>query len=209
MWCGPAGRRPGWRLPPPWPQPPGRTGLRSHAAARRWAQVKEGLGQVVLLHGEAGIGKSRLAQVLKEYVASDAHSRIECRSSPYYQHTAWYPITDLCERAWQLARDDTPEARLAKVEQALRPYRLNLAEAVPLFATLLALPLRRSAMPLTLSPQRQRQKTLETILAMVLSRPSASPSSSSWKTYTGLTPRRWSCSGSWSSRRRPCACCCC
>ena len=93
-----SGRRPGWRLPPPWPQPPGRTGLRSHAAAGRWAQVKEGLGQVVLLHGEAGIGKSRLTQVLKEYVASDAHSRIECRSSPYYQHTAWYPITDLCER---------------------------------------------------------------------------------------------------------------
>ena len=142
----------------------------------RWAQVKEGLGQVVLLHGEAGIGKSRLAQVLKEYVASDAHSRIECRSSPYYQHTAWYPITDLCERAWQLARDDTPEARLAKVEQALRPYRLNLAEAVPLFATLLALPLpaERYA-PLTLSPQRQRQKTLETILAMVLEQAERQP----------------------------------
>ena len=80
----------------------------------RWAQVKEGLGQVVLLHGEAGIGKSRLVQVLKEHVAGDAHTRIECRSSPYYQHTAWYPITDLCERAWQLARDDTPEARLGE-----------------------------------------------------------------------------------------------
>jgi class 3 adenylate cyclase/predicted ATPase len=142
----------------------------------RWAQVKEGLGQVVLLHGEAGIGKSRLVQVLKEQVAGDAHTRIECRSSPYYQHTALYPITDLCERAWQLARDDTPEARLAKVEQALRPYRLTLAETVPLFTTLLALPLPADRYaPLNLSPQRQRQKTLETILAMVLEQAERQP----------------------------------
>ena len=142
----------------------------------RWAQVKEGLGQVVLLHGEAGIGKSRLAQVLKEHVAGDAHTRIECRSSPYYQHTAWYPITDLCERAWQLARDDTPETRLGKVEQALRLYRLNLAETVPLFATLLALSLPADRYPpLTLSPQRQRQKTLETIQAMVLDQAERQP----------------------------------
>jgi class 3 adenylate cyclase/predicted ATPase len=143
----------------------------------RWAQVKEGLGQVVLLHGEAGIGKSRLVQVLKEHVVGDAHTRIECRSSPYYQHTAWYPITDLCERAWQLARDDTPEVKLGKVEQALRPYRFTLAEAVPLFATLLALPLPADRYaPLTLSPQRQRQKTLETILAMVLEQAEHQPS---------------------------------
>ena len=142
----------------------------------RWAQVKEGLGQVVLLHGEAGIGKSRLVQVLKEHVASDPHTRIECRSSPYYQHTAWYPITDLYECAWQLARDDTPEIKLAKVEQALRPYRLPLAEAVPLFATLLALPLPADRYaPLTLSPQRQRQQTLETILAMVLGQAECQP----------------------------------
>ena len=142
----------------------------------RWAQVKEGLGQVVLLHGEAGIGKSRLVQVLKEHVAGDAHTRVDCRSSPYYQHTAWYPITDLYERAWQLARDDTPETRLGKVEQALRLYRLNLAETVPLFATLLALPLPADRYPpLTLSPLRQRQKTLETILAMVLEQAERQP----------------------------------
>jgi class 3 adenylate cyclase/predicted ATPase len=142
----------------------------------RWAQIKEGLGQVVLLHGEADIGKSRLVQVLKEHVAADTHTRLECRSSPYYQNTALYPITDLCERAWQLARDDTPEARLGKVEQALRPYRLHLTEAVPLFATILSLPLPVDRYPpLTLAPQRQRQKTLETLLAMVLEQAEPQP----------------------------------
>jgi class 3 adenylate cyclase len=64
----------------------------------RWAQVKEGQGQVVVLSGEAGIGKSRLVQMLKECVAGEAHTLLECRSSPYYQNTALYPLTDLFQR---------------------------------------------------------------------------------------------------------------
>jgi class 3 adenylate cyclase len=61
----------------------------------RWERVKEGLGQVVLLSGEAGIGKSRLAQVLKERIAGEVHLRWECRGSPYYQNSALYPVIDL------------------------------------------------------------------------------------------------------------------
>ena len=61
----------------------------------RWEQVKAGDGHVVLLSGEGGIGKSRLVQVLKDHVASESHVRWECRSVPYYQHTALYPLTDL------------------------------------------------------------------------------------------------------------------
>ena len=61
----------------------------------RWQQVKDGQGQVVLLSGEAGIGKSRLVQVLKEHVRDGQHTILECRSSPYYQNTALYPITDM------------------------------------------------------------------------------------------------------------------
>jgi class 3 adenylate cyclase/predicted ATPase len=135
----------------------------------RWAQAREGLGQVVVLSGEAGIGKSRLLQVLKDYMAHDAHTQLECRSSPYYQHTALYPVTELWERVWAFTRDDTPPAKLAKMAQALSQYRLELAEAVPLLAPLFALPLPDDCYaPLTLSPQRQRQKTLATLLTMVV-----------------------------------------
>jgi class 3 adenylate cyclase len=64
----------------------------------RWRWVKEGQGQVVLLSGEAGIGKSRLVQVLKDHVTSEPHTRLECRSLPHYQNSALYPIIDLFHR---------------------------------------------------------------------------------------------------------------
>jgi class 3 adenylate cyclase/predicted ATPase len=135
----------------------------------RWNQVKEGQGQVILLSGEGGIGKSRLVQVLKDHIASAPHTRWECRSSPYYQNTALYPITDFFQRALQWQQDETPEAKLAKLEQVLRQYRLPLEEAMHLFAPLLSLPIPEDRYPpLHLSPQRQRQKTLETAVAILL-----------------------------------------
>src|SRR5262249_17939764 len=63
-----------------------------------WTRVTEGIKQVVILGGEAGIGKSRLVQVLKEHVAGEDHPWLECQGSPYYQHTTLYPLTDLLTR---------------------------------------------------------------------------------------------------------------
>jgi class 3 adenylate cyclase len=85
----------------------------------RWAQVKEGHGQVVWLSGEAGIGKSRLVQVLKDHVAHEPHLRWECRCSPYYQNSAFYPLIDLFQRVLRLTRDDAPDDKLHKLEEAL------------------------------------------------------------------------------------------
>jgi class 3 adenylate cyclase/tetratricopeptide (TPR) repeat protein len=142
----------------------------------RWQQAKDGQGQVVLLTGEAGIGKSRLLQVMKDHVAGEAHTLFECRSSPYYQNTAWYPITDMLLRALNWNQDDTPEAKLDKLEQTLHEYRLELDEAMPLFANLLSLPLPEDCYPpLNISPQQQRQKTLETIMAMLLQQAEQQP----------------------------------
>jgi class 3 adenylate cyclase/predicted ATPase len=135
----------------------------------RWDRVKDGQGQVILLSGEAGIGKSRLVQVLKDHLANEPHTRWECRSFSYYQNSALYPITDLLQRTWQLREEHTPEQRLEKLEQALRQYRLPLEESIPLLAPLLSLTIPEDRYPpLHWSPQRQRQKILESILAMLL-----------------------------------------
>src|SRR5207249_7627753 len=73
---------------------------------RRWTQAKEGAGQVVLLSGEAGIGKSRLVQALKEQVLAEGATRIEFRCSPYHQNSALYPIIDHLQRLLQFVRED-------------------------------------------------------------------------------------------------------
>jgi class 3 adenylate cyclase/predicted ATPase len=135
----------------------------------RWEQVKAGHGHVILLTGDPGIGKSRLVQMLKDRVTQEPHVRWECRSVPYYQNTALYPLTDLFQRTLQWQQHETPDEKLGKLEQTLSQYRLPLHESVPLFAPLLSLSLpEHHYPPLNLSPQRQRQKTLETISAILL-----------------------------------------
>src|SRR5882762_8130916 len=135
----------------------------------RWAQVKEGVGQVVLLSGEAGIGKSRLVQVLKEHVAAEPQTWLTpCQCSPYHQNTALYPLIDLLERvALRFEREESPQQKLRKLEGFLVQYGLPLAEAVPLFAALLSLPLPADYAPLAVSPERQKQRTLQTFLAIL------------------------------------------
>ena len=103
----------------------------------RWAQVQAGRGHIVVLSGEAGIGKSRLVQVVKDEIIGAATLRIEYRCSPYHQHSALYPVIAHLERVLALRQDDTPEDKLRKLEEALRPYPLPLAEVVPLLAALL------------------------------------------------------------------------
>jgi predicted ATPase len=127
------------------------------------------LGKSWVLSGEAGIGKSRLIKVLKDHIADEPHTKLECRSSPYFTNSALYPIIDMVQRTLRFQVDDTPETRLEKLVHNLSQYRLPLEETVPLFASLLSLPVPEDQYPpLTLSPQRQRQKTLEAIVAITL-----------------------------------------
>ncbi len=130
----------------------------------RWERACEGHGQVVLLTGEPGIGKSRLVQILKERVAEAPHRRLEARCSPYYEHTPLYPIIDLLPRVFDWSRDDSPDEKFAKLEQRLDETGVGLTEIVPLLASLLSLPASdRYPLP-PMSPQRQKQKTLEAVL---------------------------------------------
>src|SRR5712664_624615 len=136
----------------------------------RWAQVKEGVGQVVLLSGEAGIGKSRLVQVLQEHVATEPQVWLTpCQCSPYYQNTALYPLIDLLERvALRFEREESPQQKLSKLEGFVVQYGLPLVETVPLLAALLSLPLTADYALLALAPAQQKQQTLQALLTVLL-----------------------------------------
>jgi predicted ATPase len=133
----------------------------------RWEQAKAGEGQVVLLSGEPGIGKSRLVQTLKEQVVAEGATRIEFRCSPYHQNSAFYPVIEFLQRRLQFNRGDSPEERVQKLEQALAHSRLDLKEAVPLFASLLSLPASRYTLP-AFSPQKQKEKTHAALVAWLV-----------------------------------------
>jgi class 3 adenylate cyclase/predicted ATPase len=136
---------------------------------RRWEQSKAGLGQVVLISGEAGIGKSSLVETLRAQVRREGLTRVAVRCSPYHTNSALYPVIEHVQRVCQVQRDDTPAVKLDKLERTLRTSRLPLEEVVPLFAALLSVPLpeeRYAALRLT--PQQQKQQTYDALVAWML-----------------------------------------
>jgi class 3 adenylate cyclase/predicted ATPase len=134
---------------------------------RRWRQAKSGEGCVVLLAGEPGIGKSRLAQTLIVLLAGEPHTRLRTFCSPHHQDHALYPNITQLERAAGFRRDDTAEQRLDKLEALLAPATNNLVEAVPLLAALLSIPSGGRYPPLDLAPQNQKERTLRALVAQV------------------------------------------
>src|SRR5712692_4392435 len=148
---------------------------------RRWAQAKDGAGQVVLLSGEPGIGKSRLVQTLKEQASIEGTTRIEFRCSPYHQNSALYPLIDHLQRLLQFAREDVPATKLEKLQHMLSHYHFPQADTVPLWAALLSLPHPEGAPPIMLSPQKQKQKTQEALVAWIVEEADKAPVYCAWE----------------------------
>jgi class 3 adenylate cyclase len=134
---------------------------------RRWKQAKGGEGCVVLISGEPGIGKSRIAQSVAERISAEPHARLRYFCSPHHQDSALYPSITQLERAAGFRREDTPEQRLAKLEAVLSQGTNDLSEAVPLLAELLSIPTGDRYPPLNLTPQKRKEKTLHAQLAQV------------------------------------------
>ena len=133
---------------------------------RRWSKVKAGEGEVVLLSGEPGIGKSRLTAALMEHVSGEPHTRLRYFCSPQHTDSALHPIIGQMERAAGFTHDDTPQAKLDKLDALLVKSYTSRQDAT-LFAEMLSLPNDGRYPRLELTPQQRRQKTLEALTHQV------------------------------------------
>jgi class 3 adenylate cyclase len=131
---------------------------------RRWRQAADREGQVVLLSGEPGIGKSRLVRELRGRLEGEPHLPLTYQCSPYHTSSPLHPVVEQLERAAGFERADPPEAKLDKLVALLKLGTKRLDGAVPLVAALLGVPTSdRYALP-ELTPQRQKQMTLEALV---------------------------------------------
>ncbi len=151
-------------------------GRRSEFAmlTERWEQAKDGEGQVVLLSGEPGIGKSRIAKALRDELASMPHTRLSYQCSPYYTNSAFYPIITQFERAAGFASDDTGDQKLDKMETTLSAGTGAVANAAPVIANMLSLPVERYP-PLDLAPQQLKEMTYTALVDQVVGLAASAP----------------------------------
>jgi class 3 adenylate cyclase/predicted ATPase len=130
----------------------------------RWQRACDGEGQVTLLSGEAGIGKSRIVAAFRERLSAQAHTWLRYQCSPYHTNSALYPVIEQLAFAARIQPSDDPGRKLDKLEKILALSGLPTAATVPLIAPLLSIPLDERYAPLNVSPQRRKQLTLETLV---------------------------------------------
>jgi len=149
---------------------------------RAWQQSQAGVGQVVMISGEAGIGKSRLVDALSAELGAKGFNRITLSCSPFHTNSALFPVIAQLERVLRWQHDDSVEEKLARLEEVLQTDSPPLDEVIPLFAALLSLPLADDRYgPLSVTPQQQRQQTMDAIVASLLEEAERQPVLQVWE----------------------------
>ncbi len=141
----------------------------------RFERARGGEGQVILLGGEPGIGKSRVVHALRGRLADQVYMPLRGHCSPYHTYSALYRVMGLLERAAGLERADPPAVALAKIEALLALGTRELQEAVPLIAELLGISIGEKYPPVNLTPERQKQRTLDVLVEQVVGLASKQP----------------------------------
>jgi class 3 adenylate cyclase/predicted ATPase len=141
---------------------------------RHWNKAKQGEGGVVLLSGEAGIGKSRLTVAVLEQISTESHTRLRYFCSPYHTDTMLHPIIEQLKRAGGFESKDDPKSKLSKLDALLSGSSASAQDAA-LFAELLSLPNDGRYPSLDLTPQQRRAKTFEALTSQLTALASRRP----------------------------------
>ncbi len=141
----------------------------------RWQRTKDGEGQVVILLGEAGIGKSRLVQEFRTKIADDPRFGFRYQCSPHHTNSAFYPVIEQLKRAAGISQGDAAEAKIEKLETLASLTSEDLARAVPIMASLLRVPTGPKYKAPDMPPQQLRRRTIECLVKQIASLSSRQP----------------------------------
>ncbi len=134
----------------------------------RWEQARDGEGQVITIIGEAGIGKSRLVHRFHERIQGTPHSWVECAAAPFYQNTPFYPVAAMLPELLDMRSGRLDAEQLAQLEPRMAAAGLDPAEAIPLIAPLLNLPVPDRYPPSSMPLEQQRRRLLAMLVQLVL-----------------------------------------
>jgi class 3 adenylate cyclase/tetratricopeptide (TPR) repeat protein len=148
---------------------------------KMWRSSRKGRGRIVLLRGEAGIGKTRLVEIVKQRARHQRSTFNEFRCSPEHRSAALYPVIDFLNRMLRFHECESAEEKFLRLQGALASYKFCVPEVVSLMATLLSLPIGKSYPGLTIAPALQKQRTLEALVAWLCEEADKHPVLSIWE----------------------------